>query len=412
MKNQNLNTENNRIHIHQEENEITSFQKKEKVHKAKKMPYLLIMLLVWIGLMLLSLCIIVPYDQWDFSLAWIMDKASDNIKQLYEYLLGRSAASGINTKLWQFLGASIVGAGLAACGATFQGSFRNVLAGPSSMGVMSGGTLGCTLYMIFAASSVSSAATTAVTNYASSNLWQQYQSEFCVLAGCFGGVLLVVGVATIAGKGKLSSSAMIICGMVFSTIVSSITMVVQYYILLTDEDASTTIESIQDMMMGNLALLSNPQIVGMMGIPIIVCLVVLILISSKLNLLSFGDEEARTMGLNVNRYRNIMIVLGTVMTAMVVSFCGRIGFLGFMVPLVARKIAGPNMKQLIPASILTGMILMVVIYDIAYIIGMTDSINVITSAIGCFVMVAVLMRKKGERVNAANQARGSQGIRI
>ncbi|WP_176762214.1 FecCD family ABC transporter permease [Eubacterium oxidoreducens] len=384
-----------RIRIHQENDELMEYRKKEKKHKNAKMSRLWVLLIIWIGLVIVSMCVIVPYDKWDYSLAYLVDNTSTNIRDLYEYLIGRSAGSTTGGIFWQYIGAALVGAALSACGASFQGSFKNVLAGPSTMGVMAGGTLGCTLYMLLFVPTTQQAVNvqTQVGTYVNQTLWQQYQSELCILAGCIGGVLLVLGVSIIAGKGKLSSSTMIVSGMVFSTIVSNITMIVQYYILIKDPE-DERIEAIKDLMMGNVTTLNNPQIVAMMGIPIIVALVVLMILRGKLNLLSFGEEEAKTMGVNVYAYRNIMIILGTILTAMVVSFCGKIGFLGFMVPLVSRKIAGPNLKKLLPVSILMGMILMTVVYDIARIVNLTSYLNVITSSVGCVVMVIVLLKKR------------------
>ena len=113
------------------------------------------------------------------------------------------------------------------------------------------------------------------------------------------------------------------------------------------------------------------------------------------------------MGLNVRRYKNLMILSGTILTAMVVSFCGRIGFIGFMVPLVMRRITGPDMKKLLPAVIMAGAVFMTVIYDIACIFALETSLSVITGPLGCIVMIITLFRKGGGSDEAGKGATAS-----
>lgn len=370
----------------------------------------MILLLIWIGLFFFSLFFVVSYNQWDFSLAYELKYASLNIEYFYNFVMGLGNVSGMDIRFYQYLGVALTGAALAACGAVFQGAFKNVLAGPSTMGVMAGGTLGCTVYLLlFCESETISYVTQAdMESYYAMSIWGRYQQQFCVLIGCFAGVILVMTLSRIAGKGQMSSKAMLLCGMVFSSVVSNLNMLVQYYMLAQNPD-DTRIEAIRDMMLGNFNNITNGTVLALLGIPILLCLIVLLLISGKLNILSFGMEEAQTMGMSVSLYQNIVIVVGTVLTAVVVAFCGRIGFVGFMVPMITRRVAGPDLRRLIPASILVGAIFLTVIFDVAYFFGMTDSMNVITSALGCVVMVTVLLRKGGEK-NAADQRPGPAGM--
>jgi iron complex transport system permease protein len=79
----------------------------------------------------------------------------------------------------------------------------------------------------------------------------------------------------------------------------------------------------------------------------------------------------------------------------VVAFCGHIGFIGFMIPLVGRKFVGPGMERLLPASMLLGSILLLVVYDLAYIAGLTSYLNLFTSSIGGVVLLVTLLKKRG-----------------
>ena len=96
----------------------------------------------------ISVLLIVPYKQWSFDPAYIFESVWRNFRELFAFVFGTRAAPGIMGKFYQCIAAMIAGSALATCGAVFQGSFRNVLAGPSTMGVMSGGTLGILVYLL------------------------------------------------------------------------------------------------------------------------------------------------------------------------------------------------------------------------------------------------------------------------
>lgn len=409
----------NRIHIRQNDNsEIVQYQRKERRHD-KRLSLAVILIIVWIGVYFGSVLFPITYygmgtgglhvEFW--RPAHIMEQASIMLEQSYElFVLGKDVE--VLGSYCQFIAIGLAGAALASCGAIFQGAFKNVLAGPSTMGVMSGGSVGTMLYLIllspvFAARLSSDTVAKWVAAYNSMTIVEQYAQQLCTLLGCFGGVLLVVLVAMIAGKGKVSSTAMVVAGTVFSGVVSNILMVLQYYEIAVGN--SEVIESLQLLMLGNFNVMIRPLPVVMMGVPIIVCLIVLIILRGRLNLLSFGEDEAASMGVNVRFYRNLMIVIGTVMTAMVVSFCGRIGFIGFMVPLVMRRLTGPDLRKLLPVSMISGAIMLTVIYDVARLAGRRDAINMFTSIVGCTVMVVALLRKGGGK-NAAEQGPNAPGM--
>lgn len=393
--------ENVRIHLNidKEAQETAAFRARER-RRGEKMSAVAMLCIALFFLFWASLLFLVPYTEWNFSPAWVFQTVQQRFSQLYLFFYGKNSAFG--PSFWQQLAVIVVGSALAATGAVFQGSFRNVLAGPSTMGVMSGGSLGFIIYLLlFTTSTTEAVHTTAdLEAYSARSFAEIYGQQICILLGCLGAVLLVVTVATIAGRGRLSPSAMILSGTVFSAFVSNINMLVQYDMIANDPSDSR-IEAIKDMNMGNFNKITNWLDFVLLAAPIIVCLVILLLIRGKLNLLSFGEEEALTMGMNVQLYRRIMIGVGTVLTAMVVAFCGHVGFLGFMVPLVSRKLSGPDMKTLLPVSILMGGIILTVVFDVAYVVGMTDYLNVFTSSIGSLYMVYTLirMKKKGGKLS-------------
>ncbi len=230
--------------------------------------------------------------------------------------------------------------------------------------------------------------------HATASLWSTYQQQICTLIGCFAGVGLVLLVATIAGRGRLSASAMILSGTVFSSITSQCSMMIQYYMIIKNPN-DQRIELIQELMMGTFDNVTSLQYLLMMAVPILICLAVLLALSGRLNLFSLDEDEAMTMGVNLRPLRYVIIAIGTILTAVVVSFCGRIGFLGFMIPLVGRKLVGPDMRRLLPASLMLGSILLILVFDAAYITGLTGYLSLFTSSIGSIVMLATLFIRKG-----------------
>lgn len=402
-----------RFRLNEEEDGVTSFRKKEKKHE-KGFSGLVWLALILFFLFCFSLLFLVQFRQWTFDPAYLFENISRNFSELFAFIFGTRSAPGMQGRFMQCLAAIVTGAALASCGAVLQGSFKNQLAGPSTMGVMTGGTLGCLAYLlIFTQAHPEIVNEThsqqAIDAWLNRPFFQMYAQQLCVFAGCILSVVLILGVSLAAGKGKVSGPAMIISGTVFSAMTGNLVSLVQYYMIIKDP-SDERIDAIRDIMLGNFNDMTDWRSLGMLCIPILICLAVLIMIRNRLNLLQLGEDEARVMGMNVGRYRILMILLSTILTACVVSFCGRIGFLGFMIPLVARKIAGPDMKYLVPASMLLGGGMMLLIFDVAYFFGMQDSLNVFTSSVGCLVMIYTLISRKGGKPGASFQGRGPQGM--
>ncbi len=357
-------------------------------------------------LFFISLLFTVSYKEWVFSPAWIFESVKRRLEQLYLFFF--AGGSPIGVTVYQYLAVVLTGAGLAACGAILQGSFKNVLAGPSTMGVMSGGSLGFMLFLILFTSSGAEAAYSAadLAAYSSRGFFEMFGQQLLTFAGGIGGVALILAVATLAGRGKLSASAMIVSGTVFASLTGNVSMLIQYY-LIKNDPYDVRIDAIRNLMMGSLNNITSWQHIALMAVPVLICLALLLLISGKLNLLSLGEDEALTMGVDIRKLRYAMVAVTSVISAVVIAFCGHIGFLGFMVPLIGRKLIGPNMRLLVPNCMLLGAILLIVIFNIAYFFGLAGYLNLFTSVIGCAVMIATLLSRKGGASGAVIQRRNS-----
>ncbi len=400
------NVEDGRIHLRDAEDEVAAFQKTER-NREKRWGIVTILFLVYAAVFLVSLIFLVEYSggaRWQFSLAYYIEIVRQNFYKLYNFIIGNFGYGGINYQLIRYAIVGLIGASLAACGALMQGTFRNVLAGPSTMGIQSGATLGNMIYVLFFYESVGtivvysyedmeemSESSTFVTN----NL-QQLLVFGCALAG----VGLVMGVALLAGRGKVSSSAMILAGTVFSTVISSFTSLIQYYIII-QNPSDERIQVMRSLSMGDMNRVYSVQQLLIMLAFLLPCMVILGLIAGRMNILSFGEDAAQVMGINVRLFRFIMIMASTLMTAIITAYVGQIGFIGFMVPQVTRRLVGPDFRRLFPASIAFGALLLTIIYDVARFLGMTSSLNMFTSLLGSFVMLFVLLnRRNGGRAYA------------
>ncbi|MCD7923007.1 MAG: iron ABC transporter permease [Clostridiales bacterium] len=397
--------ENDRIHIRESAEEVSVFQKSEKKREIK-WSIVALLFLIYAGVFVFSLVFVMDYSvstiRIQFSLAYVLRIAQQNINNIYQLMTGGGTFGGINFQIIRYLIVGLIGASLAACGALLQGTFRNVLAGPSTLGIQSGGTLGNMIYVL-----VFAAATETVTVYSAGEVadaalqasyLQRNLQQMLVLGGCLFGVLLVVGIATIAGHGKISSSAMILSGTVFSAVIGSFCSLIQYYIIIKNP-SDERIELLRSLSMGSLDRAYSLEHLLSMCAVLIPCMVVLAIFSGKMNMLSFGEDAARTMGMNVRMYKLLMMGASTLMTAVVTAYVGHIGMIGFMSPQIIRRVVGPDFRRLFPASIAFGALLMTVIYDVARVLGMTDSLNLFTSIIGSFVMVFVLLNRKGGQMS-------------
>lgn len=290
------------------------------------------------------------------------------------------------------------GAALASAGCVFQGSFRNIIASPSTMGVQAGASLGNALYTLFFVEVVTESirVTDNVANSQELSLLELNQQQLCAVGGALISVWIVTGIAALLGKGTFSGGNILFAGIVFSSFVGAISTVIEYYFMYFDPDDSRW-QALRVFSMGNFDRVMTTQHLGLMSAVLIPCLALLIFVSPKLNVIVMGEEEAATMGVNVRLYRSLLITVGTLMAAVVYAFCGAIGFVGFIVPQICRRFTGPDFRKLIPMCMIVGGILLILVYNIALTFGFSLYMNMVTSVIGCSMMIYALFTGKGGR---------------
>ena len=355
--------------------------------------------LIGLSIALTLLIFMIVIFRYDFvnrpsTLARFLDSAARRFSDFGRMLSGKPS-NGLQFSVYTMLIVALVGAALSACGSVCQGIYRNPMASPSMLGVQSGGMVAAALYLLIRWEPAAVSELYTFEEYStlldSMSFYDIYARQLWMIIGCLIGAGIVITLSTRAGRGKMSSVILIISGALFSSFANTFTSLVRYWFIYNDPtpDRAYAMMSIS---MGSFANTYKLSHLAMLGVPIIIGLVILFSQSVRLNVLMFGEDEARTMGLNTTRFKTLMLVLCTVLNAVILSFCGQIGFIGLLIPHFARKLAGSDFKMLLPFSALLGAVSMALVYGVASCIGFTSRINVITSVVGGAMYLFVMLK--------------------
>jgi len=279
-------------------------------------------------------------------------------RQLLENIL-------INIRLPRIAAAAFVGASLSISGAAFQAMFINPLVSPGILGVLAGASFGAALGMIL------------------SKGWLFVQAS-CFVFG-FLAVMTAVGIARFyRGQTVL---LLILGGVISAGLFTSLLSIVKYL-----ADPYNQLPAIVYWLMGGLTLVDAATI-RTTALPVIVGIGLIIALSGYLNVLSMGDEEAKAMGVPVERIRIILIVLATMLSAITVVLAGMVGWVGLVIPHIARMIVGPDNRVLIPVAALIGALYLVAVDDVSRLLFTTEiPLGIITSLVGIPFFALVLRR--------------------
>lgn len=273
-----------------------------------------------------------------------------------------------NIRLPRILSAVFIGASLSVAGAAFQGMFRNPLVSPDILGVSSGASLGAAF---------------AILNGATSWTIQ--------LAAFIGGTSAVSASYFISRKSAHSHTlSLVLTGsMIMSLCNAGVTMI--KYIA----DPNDVLQQITFWLMGSLTKTTMEAFQWSL-IPMLIGLSIMLLFRWQINLLTLEEEEAKSLGINIRGYRLLFIAAATLLSAASVCLGGLIGWVGLMIPHLARSLVGVDYSRLIPASAMLGAGYLVLMDDIARsILSMELPIGVVTSIIGApFFLYLIIKRKE------------------
>ncbi|MEN6467187.1 MAG: iron ABC transporter permease [Syntrophaceae bacterium] len=263
--------------------------------------------------------------------------------------------------------AGLAGVALGGSGVTLQGIFRNPLVDPFILGVSAGAAFGCALSVGFAP-------------------FLPVQ----LLAFVFG-ILSVVLTFTVARtQGEVSRLPLILSGVIISAFFTALVSIVKF---LVDPHK---LQSIVFWLMGSFAL-ADWRLVGVAAAGIAAGLLPVLLMRWRLNAMSMGEEEAKTLGIHVTRERIIFVAAATLMVSIAVSVSGIIGWVGLMVPHLIRMMTGPDHRSLVPLSMAGGAAFMIFADTTARSLSNFDiPVGIITAVIGAPFFIYLMKRGGNE----------------
>lgn len=282
--------------------------------------------------------------------------------------LGRAQLALLTIRLPRICLAMMVGAALSASGAAFQGLFRNPVVSPDLLGASSGASFGASLAILVGSTGA---------------LTQGLSFVFGLAA-----VLIVAALSSLVDRRSSGIVTMILCGMLIASMFNAAVSLIKFV-----ADTDTKLPAITYWLMGSLAATRAADLSTVwVFAPACAALAAL---GWKLNILAMGDEEARMLGVNVRAYRWLVIACATLLTSTAVSVSGNIGWIGLVVPHLARRLTGADHRRLLPVSMSIGSAFLLLVDTVARLVFTIEiPLGIITAFIGAPFFFALILRSR------------------
>lgn len=264
---------------------------------------------------------------------------------------------------------ALVGGGLALIGAVLQAVTRNPLADPHLLGVTSGATLGAVLVVLHVG-----------------ELIGVLTLPLAAFVGALCSMLLVLAIAS--RQGRLDSDRLLLCGVAVAFVMMALANLLLF---LGDHRASS---AVMFWMLGGLGL-ARWELLAIPAASVVLGLVLLLGMARALNALMAGEQTAVTLGLNARSVRLVAFLICSLLTGVLVAISGSIGFVGLMVPHIARRLVGAEHRRLLPVALLLGSLFLIWV-DVAArtLISPEDlPIGIATAAIGGLFFIGMMRRR-------------------
>ncbi len=336
--------------------------------------------LTWIGLSLIGLGVVLVVC---VTFGSVAVEPGTSLKIIWNHTLGLFWAlptdytNGSDTIIWQIrlprlVLAGCVGAGLAGSGAIYQGLFRNPLADPYLVGVAQGAAVGAVTVIVLPLPAF---------------LYMAGALQWGAFLGAVISVAIVYNLARIGGE--VRNTTLLLAGVAIGSLGAAITTLLTY---LHNEKLTT----IYGWILGGFNMTGSWDNVGMILPYLAVGVVLSMLFGRRLNVLQMGEEQAGQLGLNVKLVKLMMVIAATVMAAAAVSVSGIIGFIGLVVPHLARMLTGQDYRLLLPISAIWGAIFTVLADSVARTVLSPAElpVSIVTAFIGGPFFIYILRRKK------------------
>ncbi|MCQ2071277.1 MAG: iron ABC transporter permease [archaeon] len=267
----------------------------------------------------------------------------------------------------------IVGVALALAGVVMQAMVQNPLADPYILGISSGASLGATFAFLMGAGALT-------------GMLANFDVALCAFIGALGASVAVFALASMGSR--MTTTKLVLSGTIIASVCGAFSNLIVY---LAPSDSG--IKSLTFWLMGGLATEGFDNLI-LPAVILVVCLVFFFTQIRVLNAMLMGDEAATTLGINLATMRKVYILLNAVLISIMVCNCGLIGFVGLIVPHIARAIVGTNHWKLMPIACLIGGIFLVVADIFARSITSSEiPIGIITSIVGTPVFAYIMIKK-------------------
>ncbi len=339
--------------------------------KKKIIPFWVVMLILFGGL--IAACILsTTLGKYPISLKelWGITLSKLPFTDIEPFWNKTQEALFLKHRIPRILLACMVGCSLSTAGACYQGVFQNPMAAPDILGASSGAALGASLAIILG--------------------YMNFVISGFAFVFSLATVALVIFVGNRARGNRVVG--LILAGVMISSLVSSCS---SYIKLIADTEDQ--LPAITYWLMGSFNG-ADMRDVKFAAVPMVIGLVPIFALRWRINILTLGDNEARTLGINVKLLRIIIIVCSALITAASVSVSGIIGWVGLVIPHMARRVVGNDYKKLIPTTMLFGAIFMLLVDNICRNVWATDlPIGILTSFVGAPFFIYLIM-KEGDKL--------------
>jgi len=273
----------------------------------------------------------------------------------------------MKVRLPRILMALLVGGALSVAGAAYQNLFRNPLMAPEMLGATWGAAFGAVLGMVF-----------------------RFPWVVMELTAFFFGLFAIFCTICINSLfGSKYTITLVLAGIVVSAFFQANTFVLKYL-----ADPMDTLPAITLWLMGGLSKVSMQDVVWA-ALPVLVPVIALYTVRWRINVLSVGEEEAHTLGVNIKRTRLMVLLCATLMTAAVVSVSGVIHWVGLVIPHLARMLVGADFSRVLPASLLLGSTYLLAMDTLSRSIAAVEiQVGILTALVGAPFFVFLLAKAK------------------
>ncbi len=297
-------------------------------------------------------------------------------REVYRATWGESTETIIwNIRIPRIFTAFIVGAGLTLCGILMQALTKNPLADPYVLGISHGASAGAVSVIMYG--------------------YLAFLGGYGTMVGAFVGavlsIMLALRIATI--RNKVTATQLVLAGIAVSALFGAITNFMIYY----TKTGSDKVKTANYWLMGSLNGASWDKL-KYATIAFTICLILIFVLSKGLDVLLLGDDVAVTVGVDTDRLKLFIIIVATLLTGIIVSISGTIGFVGLTIPHITRSIVGTKHRRLIPASVLVGGTFLVVADIISRVIVAPEElpIGVVSAFFGAPFFLYLIRKSHGQ----------------